>query len=104
MISILKKLFSKAPAVDYAELLANGGTIVDVRTRGEYAGGHVKGSINIPLNELQGSMGKFKKDKPIITVCASGMRSGSARSQLSSAGFTQVYNGGSWMNLKKYEK
>jgi rhodanese-related sulfurtransferase len=104
MIGFLKKLFSKAPEVDYGQLLAQGGTIVDVRTRGEYSGGHIKGSVNIPLNELQAGMGKLKKDKPIITVCASGMRSGAARSALASAGFTQVYNGGSWFNLKKYEK
>jgi rhodanese-related sulfurtransferase len=49
-------------------------------------------------------MAKLKKDKPIITCCASGMRSGSAKAMLQSNGFAQVYNGGSWTNLKKYEK
>ncbi|MCB0697746.1 MAG: rhodanese-like domain-containing protein, partial [Chitinophagaceae bacterium] len=52
MIQILKKLFSSGPAVDFAELTKNGAQIIDVRTRQEYAGGHIKGSVNIPLNEL----------------------------------------------------
>lgn len=99
MLSFLKKLFSSAPPVNYAELLANGAVIVDVRTKAEYQGGHIKGSINIPLQSLQTGMGKLKKDKPVITCCASGMRSASAKSILQSAGFTQVYNGGGWTTL-----
>ncbi|HEY4629318.1 MAG TPA: rhodanese-like domain-containing protein, partial [Flavobacterium sp.] len=37
---------------------------------------------------------------PIITCCASGMRSASAKSILKSSGFTKVYNGGGWSSLK----
>ena len=70
-----------------------------VRTRGEYASGHVKGSVNIPLNDLSSSVNKIKKNVPIITCCASGMRSASAKSTLSSLGFKEVYNGGGWMSL-----
>lgn len=104
MIETLKKLFGIGPKVDLGEIIANGAVIIDVRTTAEYAGGHMKGSINIPLNALQSQMAKLKKDKPVITCCASGMRSGSARSTLLSAGFKEVYNAGSWFNLKKYEK
>jgi phage shock protein E len=104
MIRLLKKLFSKAPETDYAGLLANGAVIVDVRTTGEYASGHLKRSINIPLNTLGTQISKLKKDKAIITCCASGMRSASARSMLLSKGFNEVYNGGSWQRLKKYEQ
>lgn len=99
MIGILKKLFSSAPAVDYAQLVKDGAQIIDVRTPQEYAGGHVKGSINIPLNELQANLKKIKKDKPVITCCASGMRSSSARGILKSNGYTEVHNGGGWMGL-----
>ncbi|UPT68075.1 MAG: rhodanese-like domain-containing protein [Sphingobacteriales bacterium JAD_PAG50586_3] len=99
MISFLKKLFSAGPQVDFAELMAKGAVIVDVRTKAEYQGGHIKGSINIPLQSLQGGMGKLKKDKPVITCCASGMRSASAKSMLQSAGFVEVYNGGGWQSL-----
>ena len=104
MFDAIKKLFSGGPKVDLGELIRNGATIIDVRTTGEYAGGHIKGSINIPLNALGSQMSKIKKDKPVITICASGMRSGAARSTLLSSGFTEVYNGGSWYNLKKFEK
>ena len=98
MFNFLKNLFGGGPSIDIADLIKNGAQIIDVRTRGEFAGGHVKGSINIPLQELESNIKKIKKDKPIITCCASGMRSGSAKSILSAQGFT-VYNGGSWNGL-----
>lgn len=104
MLDTLKKLFGFGPKVDFAALLANGGIILDVRSPAEYNSGHVKGSMNIPLNTLQGQLSKLKKDKPVITCCASGMRSGSAKAMLSANGFAEVHNGGSWQNLKKYEK
>lgn len=104
MIGFLKKLLGGGPKVDLGQLIENGAVILDVRTSGEYAGGHIKGSINIPVQALGSQMSKLKKDKPIITCCASGMRSGSARSMLQSAGFKEVYNAGSWFNLKKFEK
>ena len=104
MLNKLKQLLGLGPKADLGAVIAAGGIIIDVRTTGEYAGGHVKGSVNIPLNSLGSQMAKLKKDKPIITCCASGMRSGSAKAMLQSNGFAQVYNGGSWTNLKKYEK
>ena len=104
MLTLIKKLFGLGPKADLDAVMAKGGVIVDVRTPGEFAGGSVKGSINIPLNNLQGQLSRLKKDKPVITCCASGMRSASARSILTSNGFAEVYNGGSWYNLKKYEK
>ena len=104
MIEKLKKLLGIGPKVDLGEVMSRGAVIIDVRTTGEYAGGHLKNSINVPLNMLQSQVGKLKKDKPIITCCASGMRSSSARSTLLSQGFQEVHNGGSWYNLKRYEK
>lgn len=101
MLGFLKKLFS--PANKYDSLVERGAMIVDVRTRGEFDSGHVKGSLNIPLNELPGQMQKIRKDKPVIVCCASGMRSASARSLLEKNGY-EAYNGGSWSALKKYGK
>lgn len=88
------------PKTDYKQLIADGAIIIDVRTKGEYAGGHIKGSVNIPLNMLAGNLGKIKKDKPVITCCASGMRSASAKNVLKSNGFKEVYNGGGWSSLQ----
>ncbi|HRD37520.1 MAG TPA: rhodanese-like domain-containing protein [Bacteroidia bacterium] len=100
MIDSIKKLLGLGPKANYKELLENGAQIIDVRTRGEYASGHIKGSINIPLNELGSQIKKLKKDKAIITCCASGMRSASAKAQLKSLGFEEVHNGGGWYSLQ----
>lgn len=101
MLEAIKKLFGFGPAADFRELVKNGGVIVDVRTKGEYASGNIKGSLNIPLDQLSANLGKFKNlDQAIITCCASGMRSASAKSILKSKGYTNVHNGGSWISLR----
>lgn len=99
-MSFFKKLFGIGPKVDFKDLVKSGGQIIDVRTKQEYQGGHIKGSINIPLNELSSKMSKLKKDKPVITCCASGMRSASAKSTLKASGFADVHNGGGWASLR----
>jgi phage shock protein E len=105
MINLLKKLLGIRQATDLGKLIAEGALIVDVRTPAEFRDGHVKGSLNIPLQQLSTSIKKLKdKDRVIITCCASGMRSASAKTILKSAGYPQVYNGGSWLRLKQYEK
>ncbi len=101
MLQTLKNLLGLGPKVDYSELLKQGAIIVDVRSNREYAGGHIKGSINIPVEVLSKNLAKLKeKNKAIITCCASGMRSASAKSILESNGYTQVYNGGGWSSLQ----
>lgn len=101
MINTLKKLFGLGPSVNYTELVKNGATILDVRSKSEYAGGHIKGSVNISVDTLRNNLEKLKdKNKPIITCCASGMRSASAKSILAANGYTQVYNGGGWYSLQ----
>jgi rhodanese-related sulfurtransferase len=100
-MQILKNLFGLGPKVDFKELLRNGAQIIDVRTEAEFRNGHIKGALNIPLNKLSAHCSKLKKDKPIITCCASGIRSASAKSMLQANGFSQVYNGGGWTTLQK---
>lgn len=100
MIQILKKILGLGPAVDYRELMSRGAVIVDVRTKSEYLAGHIKGSKNIPLQSLQAHLSDLPKNKPIITCCASGMRSASAKGILKSNGYTEVYNGGGWSSLQ----
>jgi phage shock protein E len=99
MFGFLKKIFGER--VDIQELILNGATIIDVRSKEEFQRGHLKSSINIPLDKLTQGLKKLNKNNPIITCCASGMRSASAKSILISNGFEQVYNGGSWTSLKK---
>ena len=100
MLGFIKKLFG-GTSVDYAALVKEGAQIIDVRSTGEFASGHIKGSINIPLQVLGNNLSKIKKDKPVITCCASGMRSASAKNMLLSKGYTSVYNGGGWTSLNR---
>ena len=76
------------------------GTIIDVRTPGEYMGGHVTGSINIPLQNILEHVDEIKSMKePIIFCCASGNRSGQASQYFKSLGIN-CENGGSWMDVQ----
>ncbi|KRO56202.1 MAG: sulfurtransferase [Cryomorphaceae bacterium BACL11 MAG-121001-bin54] len=82
-------------------MLADGGIIIDVRSEGEFYSGHIEKSLNIPLGELSSKLGQFKdKNQPIITCCASGMRSAGAAKILSAKGYTNVVNGGGWSSLE----
>jgi rhodanese-related sulfurtransferase len=101
MFESIKKLF-RSEKSDFAKLKADGAVIIDVRSNGEYAGGHIEGSINIPVKRLEDNLHKFKdKNKVIITCCASGARSAVAKSLMESKGYSKVYNGGGWSSLKQ---
>lgn len=102
MLQSLKNLFGFGPKTDYKALIQQGAEIIDVRTKGEFVSGNIKGSKNIPLNTLNNNLKQLKdKNKAYILCCASGMRSGTAKSILKSYGYTQVYNGGGWQSLQK---
>lgn len=78
------------------------GSIVDVRTPGEFSSGNVAGSINIPLQEIQQRIEELKKLKqPLVLCCASGNRSGLAQTYLAQQGIA-CSNGGSWMDVNYY--
>jgi phage shock protein E len=101
MFELIKQFLGIGPDVDFAELVRKGAIILDVRSKREYLSGHITGSINIPVDVLSSNLGKFKhKDVPIITCCASGARSASAKQILRSNGFKEVYNGGGWSSLE----
>lgn len=65
---------------------------IDVRTPVEFKGNHVKGFKNIPLNELPKRMNELSKDKEILVICQSGMRSSKASQLLKKNGFTAITN------------
>lgn len=82
-----------------AQLLKSGNSIVvDVRTHEEFMGGHVAGSINVPVSELQDHIEELKGDKHIILCCASGARSARATRLLKENG-VECTNGGSWLDV-----
>lgn len=100
MLDFLKGIFSGAPAADFQAMIANGAIIVDVRTPGEYKSGHIKGSLNIPLDTIPTQTKALaKKGVAIITCCRSGARSGAAAQILRNAGIEAV-NGGAWDSLE----
>ena len=101
MVERFKKLFGLGSKVNYLELVQNGAIIVDVRSKAEYSAGHIKDSINIPVDTLSNNPYQLKdKNQPVITCCASGMRSARAKNILKSNGYTIIYNGGGWSSLR----
>ncbi len=66
--------------------------ILDVRTGSEFDSGHIKGAINIPLEELQQRLGELKPNDEILVYCRTGIRSSKAMKILADNGFSWVYN------------
>ncbi|MFV7234761.1 rhodanese-like domain-containing protein [Flavobacterium sp. ZB4R12] len=83
------------------KLIKEGAFLVDVRTPAEFAEGHVKGSTNIPLDQVANQLAKFKGKEQIIVFCRSGNRSGQAKLILEQNGFTNVTNGGTWQDVNE---
>ncbi|MDX8387816.1 MAG: rhodanese-like domain-containing protein [Ghiorsea sp.] len=94
----------KMTADKYADFQSEPHTLIDVRSAGEWNGGRASNAIHIPLNEVTQRMNKIPKDKPVVLICASGMRSSMAAVKLAKAGYEPVYNFaggmGSWCAAK----
>ena len=99
-MGLLSMLGLSGKSENIKDFMDKGAVIIDVRTPGEFQGGHIKGSKNIPLNTIGNQIESIKKlNKPVITCCASGMRSAQATSILKSNGI-EVMNGGGWSSLE----
>lgn len=91
----------KSSNVNYKEMLENGGLIIDVRSESEFSSGNIKSSLNIPLDKLLSNISQLEdNNQPIITCCASGMRSEKAKKILIKNGYKNVVNGGGWKSLR----
>ena len=103
MFEFLKKLVGPAEKADLSEVLKRDPMIVDVRSPFEFEQGHIRGSVNIPVNELPKDIILIKnKGIPVIVVCKSGARSKMATQILHEAG-VEVYDGGSWSDVAQTE-
>lgn len=100
MFGAFKDLFSKKDTSQMENLIKGGAFLVDVRTPSEFAQGNVKGSTNIPLDQIQNQLSKFKGKEHIIVFCRSGNRSSQAKAILEQNGFANVANGGTWLDVK----
>ncbi|WP_395398713.1 rhodanese-like domain-containing protein [Arthrobacter sp. UC242_113] len=91
LISSLKKAFSKpyktVSVAEAKELLASGAALIDVRTAQEWRSGCAPQARHVPLDRLQSSTAGIQKSRPVIAVCASGVRSASAAKLLAGQGY-----------------
>lgn len=71
-------------------LISEGGVLLDVRTSAEFAGGHLPGAENIPVQDLRERLGELDKSRAVVLYCRSGARSGRAKRILESSGFENV--------------
>lgn len=101
----MNPLFPQHPSAESAE---SGSTatpdnllLLDVRSPGEYACGHVRGAINLPLERFMQEIAQVAPDKsaPVVLYCVSGARSGMACDALRQLGYQQPINGGSPANV-----
>jgi phage shock protein E len=78
--------------------LKKGAIVLDVRSEGEFSGGHLPGAINIPLDRLSAEIGRLApdKDQPLLLHCLSGTRSGIGKGTLQKLGYRHVFNLGSY--------
>ncbi|MBX7224772.1 MAG: thioredoxin family protein [Chitinophagales bacterium] len=78
----------------FSEKLTSSAQIMDVRTPEEFAGGHIKGAINIDWNSpnFAKESSTLDKERPVFVYCLSGGRSASAAAYLQENGFVEVYN------------
>jgi phage shock protein E len=74
------------------KLVAAGAVLVDVRTAGEFAAGHIEGAVNVPVQELDARSNELPRDRALVVYCRSGNRSGTAARALKSAGFTDIHD------------
>lgn len=96
MINMIKNAMGFGTSLDYTEMKQRNALILDVRSRAEFQSGHYGEAKNIPLDELDQHIAALKQeDRPIITCCMSGARSGAAKRQLETSGI-EAYNGGNW--------
>lgn len=101
-MNILKQIFGMEPKVNLKDAITEDTFLVDVRSPAEFAEGHVKGSVNIPLDTITLSLPKFENKKNIIVFCRSGNRSAMAKTILEQNGITNIINAGTWEEVNKF--
>ncbi len=102
LVAFLAYLLLRARGASASDLLAFAGRNaqrLDVRTAGEFRGGHAPGAVNIPLDQLAARLGELDPARPVLVCCASGSRSAMAASLLKGRGF-EALNAGPWTRLK----
>jgi rhodanese-related sulfurtransferase len=84
--------FTRISVQEAKDKIAEGAQIIDVRTPGEYAGGHVPGASNIPHMSVVSRKGELAADKELVFICQMGSRSALACEFAAAIGFKELYN------------
>jgi phage shock protein E len=100
-MGFFSSLFGTSDNIELTEAIKKGAFLVDVRSPGEFSSGSVKGAVNIPLDNIQQQMAKFKGKQNIVVFCRSGNRSSMAKNILVQNGYHNVVDGGTWQNVNK---
>jgi phage shock protein E len=95
---IFMKRSGQITAEDAQTLLKNGALVVDVRTPPEFRSGHIRGAVNLPVDQIEITLPSRVKDKnqPILLHCQAGTRSAVAKRKLNAMGYNNAYNLGSY--------
>lgn len=102
MIIVSNKMFQSISAADAKKMMESGQDIkiVDVRTKDEYAEGHIKDAVLLPVAEIELEAEDVLEDKgqAVLVYCRSGVKSRIASQLLVELGYTDVYEFGGILN------
>lgn len=98
-MGLFSSLFGTPDNTGLVEAIKKGAFLVDVRSPGEFSSGSVKGAVNIPLDNLQQQLAKFKGKENVVVFCRSGNRSSIAKSILAQNGHPNAVDGGTLQNV-----
>ncbi|MCU0657454.1 MAG: rhodanese-like domain-containing protein [Polyangiaceae bacterium] len=91
--TLFRQMAGKVDPARARALVDAGARLVDVRSPGEFSGGHLPGAINLPVGELGARLSELPdRERPLVVYCASGMRSAAAASLLRGKGFREVHD------------
>ena len=95
---ILLRRMGQVSAATAREHLKNGALVIDVRSPGEFAGGHLPKAVNMPVDQIEALLPRRvpDRDRVLLLHCQSGMRSGVAKRKLRSLGYKNAFNLGSY--------
>lgn len=103
-LNILNGEVKKVSVSEVRELIEKETMILDGREEVEFAAGHFKGAVNIPMSEFRERLSEIPKDEPVIVHCRSGQRSYNMVRALQQLGYDNVYNmDGSFLGVCEYE-
>ena len=86
--------------MELGKFIKEGAFLVDVREPFEVEENPIEGAVNIPVSTIPYELNKFVGKEKIVVFCRSGNRSNMARMMLQSSGYNNVFDGGSWLNVK----